>query len=212
MPDGAGQVRRALAVEVRVDDHRAGRRDVVAVEPEPGGGAVDGERAVERAGERQEAARGVGEAGDDPGRVGGRPLGDREDRARRPEAHRRLADAEPEAERRAHVVAGAGADDRAARQAELVSDGGGHLAGELARAEQARQEVGAQRHRRVVEDLRLVGAGRGRPPARAGGVAAVRGGRAGQAAGDVVVRQLDGRAPRPRSPARCGAARPTSRP
>ena len=59
---GVRQVRRALAVEVRQHDHLAGRLDGLAVEPEQRGDPVDGERAVERAGERQEAARGVGEA------------------------------------------------------------------------------------------------------------------------------------------------------
>ncbi len=54
-PRGVRQVRRALAVEPGQHHDLAAGLHVVALEPEPGRHAVDGQRGVERAGERQVA-------------------------------------------------------------------------------------------------------------------------------------------------------------
>jgi hypothetical protein len=87
----ARQVGRALAVQVGQHRDRRAIGHGVALEAEPGGDAVDGQRAVERRRQRQEAAGRVGEAGDQAGRVD-RPLAHRGvGGAGRAEADHRLA-------------------------------------------------------------------------------------------------------------------------
>ena len=77
---GVGLVGRALALEVGDQDEPVGpgrrgqreRAEAGVVDAEHPRGGVEHARGVERAGEREEAAGGVGEPGDEPGPVGGR--------------------------------------------------------------------------------------------------------------------------------------------
>ena len=121
---------------------RASSSNVVVVDAEQPADGVGDLRRVERAHEREVAAGGVGEPGDDAGRVGGRLVADRVHRARRPDRDRHVAGAEPDTERAGHVVAGARRDDRAAP-----------LAGDVARPEHRRQRPptspGRRRRRRA---------------------------------------------------------------
>ena len=118
-PRGVRKVGRALAVEVGEDDHLGALRGRLALEPEPLRDAVDGERRVERGGERQEAPARVGEACDGAARVDGALVHHRVGGAGGPEAHDGLARRGAEPERRTHVVARARPDERAGGEAEL---------------------------------------------------------------------------------------------
>lgn len=121
-PGGVGPVRGAFPVEVRLEDEpararRGGEGEPVELLPpdaEEAPAEVEDAGGVERGDEGQVPPGGVGEAGDDARRVvharrghgGGDPGGADGD------AH--VTDVEPEAERRALVVAGARRDDRPA--------------------------------------------------------------------------------------------------
>ena len=128
---GGGQVGRALAVEVGEHRTDVGSAHGLALEPEPAGHPVHGERAVERRRQRQEPPVASANPAIEAARVD-RPLGHRRvGRARGAEADRRLARPQAETQRGAHVVAGAG-PDRAPRAGRAARPPPAHLAGRLA--------------------------------------------------------------------------------
>ena len=112
----AGEVGSALAVEVRQRNHSATRQDVVSIQVQPLRHAINGERAVESAGEWQEKAGCVGEAGDIARYIRSSHRRNHEGHAGRAEAQNRRPGLEAESECGAHVVACARADDRPDRQ------------------------------------------------------------------------------------------------
>ena len=97
-PDPGCGRERELGERVVVDLEQRGDRDQHA-------------RGVQRRDQRQEAAGGVGEAGDGAADVGGRLVGHGEDRAAGADRDHHIARAGAEPQRGAGVVAGAGADD-----------------------------------------------------------------------------------------------------
>src|SRR5690606_31505144 len=184
-PGGVRQVGGALAVEERQHDDAAAGLDRLPVAAEQARHLVDGLGAVERAGQRQPVVQRVGEPGDDAGGVLGVLPGDRVDGAGGAEAEYGGAGFEAEAEGGGHVVAGAGGDGRAFGQRPAGLDGAS-LAGD---------DPGQQRgvEPDVAQQVGVVALGR--PPAGAGGVAAAGDALAGQAFGEVVVRQPSGGGP-----------------
>ena len=192
--DRAGRLRAVrcpLAVEERQDDHLAAILDGVAVEPEPACDAVDRERAVQRAREREVTARRVGEPGDDAGRVGRRGRRDDERRPRGAEAHDRYARVDAETQGGGHVVSRAAGDERAGGDADRGRRLGRDLSRQLHRAEDGRKLRAVEIDQ--IEHAVVVRLEEGRPPAGSRGVAAVGDRTARESLGHVVVRQAHAR-------------------
>ncbi len=182
-PGGVGQVRGALAVQVGQQGHRGAGFHGLPVQAQQGRDAVDGEGAVEGAGQGQPVAVRVGEARDRAGRVGGAVLRHGVHGARGAEAEHGVAGAQPEAERGGRVVTGAGGDQRALGERQVMAVA--HRPRHLTRPHHPGQ------HRRVEpdvpQDLLVVRLAPRSPPTCAGGIAPVGGALPGEPLGEVVV-------------------------
>ena len=130
-----GEVRGPFTVEVGEHDDLGVLGGGVAVEAEPAGDPVDGERAVEGAGQGEESPRGVGEPGHAPGGIHGAGGGAHEGGARGAEADDRDPGSEAQPDRRAGVVAGPRADGDPRPQAQVRGGRRRDLAGGIARSE-----------------------------------------------------------------------------
>ncbi len=184
---GARQVGGALAVEVGEHYHAGALGGGVAVEAEPFRHPVDRQRGVERGRQGQEAAAGVRETGDRAAGIGGPLVHRRVGGAGGAQADHRLAGTESQTERRAHVVARAGADHRALGEPQLAGGRPGQLAGRLARPEHVGKQLGIEVDQ--VQHVRGVALVLRGPPRGAGGVAPVGGAPAAEALGQEVVRE-----------------------
>ena len=156
------------------------------IDAEQLGAGSDDPGGVERRDQREEAARGVREAGHLTAGVAGRRIADGEGGPRGAQRDGNVTGGQAEAEGGAHVVAGPRCQQDAVR----------------GRADDLRRS-GDPRHRRVVpqaepEQVRAVRVVRRGPVARAGCVTAVGGGRlrrSGQPPGEPVVREQDAAGP-----------------